>query len=729
MRAVNIVTGVCVALLTLAVIYVIAEIARKKRPERIAFLRNFKKGKCLAVFVIAVPLLCMGYFYESGEVLKSILNAVTHTVELVVLKFGISKVGALMADNPFYSGAVYYCCLLVAVNAVMFTLSLIGQRLWLFGRRVSMRYMKKEKLLIFGYNKGSLSVYKSDAARSKVIIDKIPSDDCKAMYATKTNYISCTSLEKAAASIFVDIYRRNAVYTVVVNTEDDEKNLCLCRVFADGITSADEEKRRLLFDKLRIYVFGDPKYEAVYAGVAADGLGCIRYKNKYQMVAMNFVDQYPFTKFMDERHIDYGSATVKSGVDINVCMIGFGKTNRQIFMTSVANNQFIEKTKKGVALKKVDYYIFDKTPAENNKNLNHSYYRYRNEIDTKRAGDYLPLPDFPANETYYRLDVNDNEFYIRMRDVVTKSDKDVDFVIIAFETDLENIDMAQKLVEKRAEWGVDDLVIFVKVRNPHEDFALFARKNVFAIGDWSRDAFDIDRITDDKIFRMAQMRNEVYDLEYKVAHVAGFVVDNNAVAQSRADAYKKWYTEKSQLERESNLYGCLSLQSKLNMIGLDYCDASAAAPALSEREYMDIYGAGDMPQVIDVGDVEGKKVIKYTLDFPQSLRRNLAELEHLRWNSFAISKGIVPADKHTILTETTEADGAVKYTNGRNYSVRRHGNLTTFDGLTEFRRMVAERDGKDEASCDVIKYDYQILDDAYWLLNKNGYKIVKKSPL
>ena len=26
----------------------------------------------------------------------------------------------------------------------------------------------------------------------------------------------------------------------------------------------------------------------------------------------------------------------------------------------------------------------------------------------------------------------------------------------------------------------------------------------------------------------------------------------------------------------------------------------------------------------------------------------------------------------------------------------------------------------------VIKYDYQILDDAYWLLTTNGYKIVKK---
>ena len=26
---------------------------------------------------------------------------------------------------------------------------------------------------------------------------------------------------------------------------------------------------------------------------------------------------------------------------------------------------------------------------------------------------------------------------------------------------------------------------------------------------------------------------------------------------------------------------------------------------------------------------------------------------------------------------------------------------------------------------DVIKYDYQLLDDAYWLLNSNGYKIIR----
>ena len=99
-----------------------------------------------------------------------------------------------------------------------------------------------------------------------------------------------------------------------------------------------------------------------------------------------------------------------------------------------------------------------------------------------------------------------------------------------------------------------------------------------------------------------------------------------------------------------------------------------------------------------------------------------------------ISKGTVPASKEQILTETvTKADGTQKYTNGKNYALRRHGNLTTFDGLVEFRKMVAERDRTEgetllqaEERKDVIKYDYQLLDDAHWLLTKTGHKIIKR---
>ena len=40
--------------------------------------------------------------------------------------------------------------------------------------------------------------------------------------------------------------------------------------------------------------------------------------------------------------------------------------------------------------------------------------------------------------------------------------------------------------------------------------------------------------------------------------------------------------------------------------------------------------------------------------------------------------------------------------------------------------MIAARDNCPEVDKDVIKYDYQLLDDAYWLLSACGYKIIKK---
>ena len=67
-----------------------------------------------------------------------------------------------------------------------------------------------------------------------------------------------------------------------------------------------------------------------------------------------------------------------------------------------------------------------------------------------------------------------------------------------------------------------------------------------------------------------------------------------------------------------------------------------------------------------------------------------------------------------------------KHTNGKNYLLRRHGNITTMAGLVEFRKMLAKRKGTTEESEDVIKYDYQILDDAYWLLKETGYSIIER---
>jgi hypothetical protein len=58
--------------------------------------------------------------------------------------------------------------------------------------------------------------------------------------------------------------------------------------------------------------------------------------------------------------------------------------------------------------------------------------------------------------------------------------------------------------------------------------------------------------------------------------------------------------------------------------------------------------------------------------------------------------------------------------------MRRHGNLTTFAGLEKFAQIISEREEISVKEADVISYDYQIMDDAYWLITQTGGKIVRR---
>ncbi len=724
---INIITAICLALFTIEVLYIVIGFFIKNREGRINFIRGFKKGKCFAVFIVAIPLFYIGYWFKDQSLIESFFSALTHAVNLVVLKFELSKIQLLLNENVFYRITVYYCCTLVTLNAVLFAISVAGQRGWEFVQRIKNTFTKKNKLYIFGNNNNNLSIYNSNNSNLGIVVDKISAQEGLSLYIKKIKYISCNNFDATINAIFNCLNKKNNRIVVIINTEDDEKNLSIINCIIKKIRQASDELQQRYFDLLDVTVFGEPTYEAIYNDIVTNALGCVQYKNKYQMIAMKFIDEHPFTKFMDERHIDYETSLIKNGIDINVCMVGYGKTNQQIFLTSVANNQFLTKSNEELTLKKVKYHLFDKNYAENNKNLNHSYYRYKNEIGTMKPDEYLPLPELPANEEYYHVDINEPMFYNRINEIVTRSKNDVNFVIIAFQTDLENIDMAQKLVEKRREWGVDELVVFVKVRKAQGEVAVFKEKNVFVIGNESDCVYNIKAIKNDKIYQMAKLRNEIYDLEYTITTDKSFKLNDETVKANCIKANKNWFVSKSQFERDSNLYCCLSLQSKLNLMGLKYCrDYENDLPALTEEEYMNHYAQGDIPDTETYSTViKDKKIIKYPLEFKDSKRKNLAVLEHYRWNSFMISQGMVPASKKQILNEMIERNGKLRHTNGKNYRLRRHGNLTTFDGLVEFRKIVSERDGGNEVDYDVIKYDYQLLDDAYWLLKSCGYKIIE----
>ncbi len=718
-------TAICLALMVLECVHVVTNLIRKPHKDRIAFLRSFKKGKCAFIYVTAIPLYCMGQMYTGQNPVNAFFNAVNKCINLVVLKYETSSISKLMEDNALFRYTIYFCFILVGLNALIFSISLVGQNVWAWYRRRRFYDPSREKLLLFGYNPENLDIYSSDRERSKIICDDLSADEKAKLYSRKIAYASLRSEEVSVEKISKILSRKSQRMTVVVNTKNDERNLSICKkllVPIGELAAKDPEA----FLRFQVLVFGDPRYETIYFDLVQSACGCIRYVNKYHMVATQYIDEYPLTRFMDERQLDYKTSLVKPGVDINVLFIGFGKTNQQIFLSSVANNQFLTSVEGTEVLKQVNYHIFDKEHSENNKNLNHNYYRFRNEVEGQ-ADSYLALPAMPARETYHVLDVNDHTFYQKIRELITRSALDANTVIIAFGTDLENIDMAQKLVEKRAEWGVPELQIFVKARHRKKEHTLLENAGCHFIGYEKEAVYSIDRLLYDRIITMARSRNQLYDLENYIAGVNSSP-SQQEIAQCLARSTENWFVTKTHLDRQSSLYCCLSLRSKLHLMGLDYCSADdSSRQGLTEQEYLAHYAGDDLPEYLeDRMGIHGKPIVRYSLPFRTSRRSTMAVQEHYRWNSYMISKGFIPARKELILKEQVTVNGKTKYTNGKSYALRRHGNLTTMAGLVEFRNMLVQRDGSTPIDADVIKYDYQILDDAYWLLAENGYKIVKK---
>ena len=758
----RLITIACLALLVAGLGFVLWAFCPflKRREERIAFLRGFKKGKYTFIYLVAIPLYWVGYTYQGEELGAAFFKAVSEIVQLVVLKFDFTNIKPLMEVDALYSFTIYFCFVMVVVNAILFAVSLFFQRLWCGWQAFKVLWLThKSKLFLFGNNQGNISIYESDKKRSKTIIGEFSDEDCEKLYVKKISFVSSNEPKRVLRKVFKLIKRsywksvifgfvhkllrfiKKKEHILVINTGSDDENVALCKELVAFITDkkVSENLREHLFRTLKVFVFGDPKYEAIYEDIVSSGLGCIHYVNKYQKIAMDFIDKYPFTLFMDETHIDYKTSLIKEGVDINVLLIGFGKTAQQIFLTSVANNQFLTQGAGDPVLKEVKYHIFDKEKAENDKNLNHGYFRYGNERDAlKASGDYLELPAKPADDRYEQLDINDGKFYANLKAKINGDPRAINFLVIAFGSDLENIDLAQKLVEKREEWGFANLIIFVKARAWCIEQTLIEQKGCYFIGNEKEAVYNIEKILGDDIFRMSQRRNVIYDLEYDIKNDRSIASDEKRLSELSDASHKRWYREKTQMERESSLYCCLSLRSKLHLMGLDYRKKEEGEQEqITKQAYLALYAGDDMPDVEAYKGVtvDGKEIVDYPLELRASRRRNMAIHEHQRWNSFMITKGVIPASRTQILTEKVWVKGKEKFSNGKNYALRRHGNLTTFAGLVEFRKMLAGRPGsrsenetaaETEKKFDVICYDYQLLDDAYWLLEKQSFMFIEK---
>lgn len=724
------VSVVCLILMIMLFGYVAGKFLKTDRKDKLKFLKSFKKGKFVLIYLVAVPLYWMGIVYKGEPVGGALLMAIKATVDMVVLKYDYSSAAALMSDNLIYRITMDVCFVMVALNALLFTFTIVGERI-ANKVRVNLAARGKDELfVIIGYNAENRQILQSvtEAGGKALVLDKVTAELQDEMFVAKAGLVAFGAGDDAGKTLKKLLGATDGrKITVIINTGDDVKGILitgqLCdMILADGLDTKSFEREK----GFSVYTFGAPQNKSAFIHFVEKSQGTIAYVDKYKLIALDFVSRYPLTAFMSADELDYDKGLLKSDVQLNVVMVGFGKTNQQLFLTSVANNQFITQGAAGPEVKTVRYNIYDKEDSKNDKNLNHTYYRYSNEFSGKAADgkEYLPLPAEPAEVHFRKMNINDTEFYksLRLSLSADAGNKPFNYVIIAFGKDTENLDLADKLSLKLKEWGLADRTkLFVKIRDNALSKRIIAEEinkeeGFIPFGNEKAVVYNISSIADESTEKMARFKHFTYAVvDYLKSHPSENDAEIRDILRSAAE---KWYKKWVQVQRDSNVYACLSIRSKLNMAGFDFAAASSPEPDAEDEFYLK-YQQGNpiVPDPEFAGKTFlGKSIIAYDNDFKKdTLRANMAVQEHYRWNAYMISSGIIPSSVEQIKSE-----------GGKNLALRRHGNITTMQGLVEYRKIMAALNGTDEDREDVIRYDYQLMDDAGWLLKKNGCKIIKR---
>lgn len=714
------------AVITICLLYMfiwvgsfVYKLSRADRVGRLKLVKGYAQGKFAFIYISAIPLYFIGILAEGANILEGIFIAIKSSVELVVLKLEYGEIATLFESNPYYAASIVILFILCALNIAMVPISIFYQKI------ANAIYVKKAtkqgetSFVVVGANEKNRNILVTSSYRRVWFIDAGDKSAELDEFAY-INKIAVVKIKNGLGEALANTYKNfaNKTVKVVVNTGDDEKNLLFVEELAEIINKVDINRSSIDDERgLNVYAFGEPENRSAFLHFVKKSSGQIRYVSRHKLTALDFANRHPLTEYMGEREIDYNSATIRKNVDLNVVMVGYNKMMQEILITSIANNQYLSLNSSGETEEKVvDYTVFASEKDESTeKNLNHTYYRYgflRNDM-LKNQKDYLELPPLPANLEFLSESINDISFYSSVRTALTpKEGKDAfNQIIVALGKDMENIDVAEKISAKIKEWGMDAYTkVYVQVSSHDLSTKIVKQEykeicDIIPFADEQEVVYDAEKIISESIEAMARGRH----LDY---YICDHVEDGKTEDQIKKEALEKWYGW-SQTQRESNIYGVLSIRTKLNLMGYDY-DFGKQDESI-KNEFLESYQRGDKIEYMDKEAV-GKKLIKYDYNFVRgSLRECMARQEHQRWNAYMITQGIVPSSKKEIETE-----------GGKNMALRRHGCLTTYDGLFDYNKIIAKRENRSEKEVDVIHYDYQLMDDVVWLLGRAGQRIIRK---
>jgi len=542
-----------------------------------------------------------------------------------------------------------------------------------------------------------------------------------------------------------------------------------------------QQAQKNMLNYLDVYSFGDINYQDNYEKYETISKGCVHYINSQTLIAKDFVTNYPLALHLTEKHVDYKTALIKDGVKVNVAFIGFGKKNKQIFLSMLATNQMMCSDGEGdIKQYDVNYEFYDKAKAFTSKGLTNYGFRYKHEfIESKKVDDpnyekeYLTKPYFPFLENFdkrtHEIDINDHKFYENLKKQLVTSNKDntINYIIISLGNDEETTDASSKIIEKLIQWDIQgNSYVFagIDAESVNNNRGLFNFKefsNFKTFGCETTIVYNYNKIVDDFYTKLAVKEKAVYD---HFSSVASFI--KPTIFSHQEEKHFNLWNQTVLYERMSNLYVVLSINHKLMLMGKKLVkskdgenknvttltefsklfngylkeywgnkytawgniEEQAKSKQLTKEEVFSINAAYGKHFLKDLFGVDQKELDKVNEDFmwfnrdetkfdDDSLRTNIAKLEHERWNCYMMFQGFVPLSIKDMM----------RYRSQKHIETREHACLTTFKGLEQLSKILLDNKiKKSPASAEYKHYDYHMMDALPLLLLNTGYVIEDK---
>ena len=399
----------------------------------------------------------------------------------------------------------------------------------------------------------------------------------------------------------------------------------------------------------------------------------------YELISRKFSSDYNLAEFLPRSYFVDG--VMLPDKEVNVVMLGFGKTSKAMFKGLITNNQFVKLNKDHYEAKKINYYLYD----QNQSRFDDSLLNYLQNFEMYTGKNDLQLCELPCNIYTKSINVKapkDKEFIEK----ITPKENEFTFYFISLNNGVENAyiaDTLERITDK------DHSAIFFNVDDKKE---ILVGSNSRAIPyGYKNIILSHQYISNDELWELSSLHNKNY----------------NKMSKNKGQEF----TDIPIIEKMSNAYSVINYRFKLNVLGFDYTSEDSSE-SVNEEEFMKIYDKDNR-----------RKEDKYENYFKVSARNAIAYQEHLRWSIFYIVNGFTVMPLKDIYFDEEKGNRVHK-----DIPNKKHACLVGYyelDKLIEYEKTLIPKGIKEYPDLDCFKYDYQSLDCLYETIGKAGYKIIK----